>query len=65
MISEQEINRVAKASEEFKPAILAARYLADSDRVELVTPWCVLIIERERIEEFRNLSPADLEMICF
>jgi hypothetical protein len=63
MISEQEINRVAQASEGFKPAILAARYLADSDRVELVTPWCILIVERARIEEFRKLSPADLETI--
>jgi hypothetical protein len=63
MISAQEIEQATKASEGFKPAVLAVRYHADTDRVEIVTPWCTLVVDRHRIEELRGLSPHDLESI--
>ena|SRR5437762_3728619 len=63
MISAQEIERATKASEGFKQAVLAARYDADRDRIELVTAWCILIVDRQRIEELRDLSPHELETI--
>jgi hypothetical protein len=63
MISAQEIARATKASEGFKQVVLAARYHADGDRVELVTPWCILIVDRARIAELRDLSPHDMETI--
>jgi hypothetical protein len=63
MISAQEIERAMKASEGFQPAVIAARYHPESDRVELVTAWCVLFVDRARIDELRGLSPHDLESI--
>ena|ERR1700676_3593607 len=64
MISDQEIERVIKAGTEFKPALLAAKYHADTDRVELVTSWCILIVDRQRIEELRDLPLHALETIA-
>jgi len=61
MISAQEIERAAKASEDFKQAIIAVHYHRDSDRIELVTPWCVLSIDRAEIHELSGLSANDLE----
>jgi hypothetical protein len=63
MISDREIQQAIAASEHFKPAILAARYYRDSDRVEFETTWCVIIVNRNEIEEFRALSPNDMETI--
>jgi hypothetical protein len=61
MISAQEIERAVKASEGFRQAITAARYLRDTDCVELTTPWGVLIIDRAQIHELCKLSANDLE----
>jgi len=55
MISEDDIHRATVAGTRFKQAILSAKYHPDTDRLELVTPWCILIIERQRIEELRQL----------
>jgi hypothetical protein len=63
MISDQDIQRAVEASEHFKPAILSAKYYRDSDRVEFHTPWCIIIVDRSRIEEFRGVSPNDMETI--
>jgi hypothetical protein len=63
MISEQDIQRATQAGARFKQAILSAKYHGDSDRVELVTPWCTLIIDRQRINELRPLSQTDMETI--
>ena len=63
MISEQDIQRAAEASTHFKPAILSVKYHRDTDRVELQTPWCTLIIDRQRIEELRGVSQTDMETI--
>jgi hypothetical protein len=63
MISEKDIQRVVEENAQFRQAIIAARYYGDTDRVELVTPWCILIVDRQRIEEFRRVSPNDMESI--
>ena len=63
MISEQDIKRAAEASEHFKPAIISAKYYRDTDRVEFQTSWCLIIVDRHRIEEFRGISPNDMETI--
>jgi hypothetical protein len=63
MISDQEIQQAIAASEHFKPAILTARYYRDIDRVEFETPWCVISVNRNEIEEFRAVSPDDMETI--
>jgi len=63
VISEKDIQRVAEEGAQFRQAITAARYHGDTDRVELVTPWCTLILDRQRIEEFRQISPNDMESI--
>jgi hypothetical protein len=63
MISEQDIQRAAEASARFKPAILSVKYHRDTDRVELQTPWCTLIIDRQHIEELRGVSQTDMETI--
>ena len=63
MISEQDIQRAAEAGAHFKPAILSVKYHRDTDRVELQTPWCTLIIDRQRIEELRGVSQTDMETI--
>ena len=57
MISDQDIQRAVETSEHFKPAILSAKYYRDSDRVEFPTPWCIIIVDRSRIEEFRGVLP--------
>jgi hypothetical protein len=63
MISDAEIERVTNASAKFKPALLGARYHADSDRIELKMSWCTLLIDRRQIAELRDVSPHDLENI--
>ncbi len=63
MISEQDVERASEAGTQFRPAILSAKYHSDTDRVELVTPWCTLLVDRQKIEEFRQLSPIDMETI--
>jgi hypothetical protein len=52
-----------RRGQKFKQAILAAKYHRDTDRVELVTPWCILIVDRDKIEELRELSPDEMETI--
>jgi hypothetical protein len=61
MISEEEIKRATRT--QFRQAILSARYHSDIDRIELETPWCILIVDRQHIEELRTLSRTDLETI--
>jgi hypothetical protein len=63
MISEQEAQRATDAGAQFKQAILSAKYHDDTDRIELETPWCTLIVDRQRIEELRTLSQTDLDAI--
>jgi hypothetical protein len=63
MITEYEIQRATEASANFKPAILTAKYHDDTDRVELETAWCIIIVDRKRIAELRQLSPTDLATI--
>jgi hypothetical protein len=63
MISEQDIQRMVEASEQFRPAILSAKYYRDTDRIEFQTAWCVIIIDRMKIEEFREVSVDDMETI--
>src|SRR5580700_6182648 len=61
MISEEEIDQATKVGTQFKQAVLSAKYHGDTDRVELETPWCILIVDRQRIAELRTLSQTDLE----
>jgi hypothetical protein len=63
MITDRDIDRVVAASAKFKPAVLAVRYHADSDRIELRMSWCTLLIDRQQIAELRDVSPHDLETI--
>jgi hypothetical protein len=63
MISDQDIQRAMQASAQFRQAILSAKYHPDTDRVELVTPWCTLIVDRKKVDEFRELSPDDMQTI--
>ena len=63
MISEQDVKRATEAGRQFRPAILSARYHSDTDRVELVTQWCTLLVDRQRIDELRQLSPTDMATI--
>ena len=63
MISEQDVKQATDAGAQFRQAILSARYHGDTDRVELETPWCTLFVDRQRIEELRELSQTDLETI--
>jgi hypothetical protein len=63
MISEQEIEQVAKQSVDFRQLILDCRYDPEKDRVELVTPWCILIVDRAHIAELNGLSAHDMETI--
>lgn len=63
MISEEEIKQATNVGTQFKQAILSARYHSDVDRIELETPWCILIVDRQHIEELRTLSRTDLETI--
>lgn len=63
LISAQEIERATEASRDFKQAIVAARYHIHGDKIELVTPWCVLVVDRKRIPELRDISIHDMETI--
>jgi hypothetical protein len=63
MISEEDIRRATEAGTQFRQAILSARYHRDSDRLELVTSWCTLFVDRQRIEELRKLEQTDMETI--
>jgi hypothetical protein len=63
MISEQDVERATQQGARFSPAILSAKYHGDTDRIELETPWCILIVDRQRIEELRQLPQSDLEAI--
>src|ERR1700730_16548050 len=62
MISDQEIERAIKVGPH-RQAILSAKYHSDTDRIELETPWCILIVDRQHIEELRTLSRTDLATI--
>ena len=64
MISDKEIDRVVVASAKFKQALLAARYHADTDQIELKMSWCTLLVDRRQIAELRDISPHDLEAIA-
>ena len=63
MISEADIERALAASEHFKPVLVGARYLTDSDRIELEMSWCTLSIDRRQIAELRNVLPEALKNI--
>lgn len=63
MISDEDIQRAVKAGESFRPAITACKYDAESDRVELVTAWCIISVERTFIDELRDVSPAAIKNI--
>ena len=63
MISDQEIKMATTAGIKIRQAILSAKYHSDIDRIELETPWCVLIVDRQHIEELRTLSGTELETI--
>jgi hypothetical protein len=63
MISEREVQRATAEGRKFKEAIIAAKCHRDTNRVELVTPWCILIVDRDKIEELRELSPDEMETI--
>jgi hypothetical protein len=63
MISERDIKTAIEAGRHFKQAILSARYHRDSDRIEFETEWCIIIVDRHSIEEFRSLSQDDMETI--
>jgi hypothetical protein len=63
MISEQEIERVVEQSASFRQVILNCRYDPERDRVEFVTSWCTLIVDRAQIPEFNGLSAHDMETI--
>jgi hypothetical protein len=63
MISDAQIERVAATSAKFKPALIGARYHADSDQVELTTSWCTLFVDRRQIDELRDVSKHDMETI--
>jgi hypothetical protein len=63
MISDEDIRRATEGDTEATQAILSAKYHRDTDRLELVTPWCILIIDRRRIEELRQVSQTDMETI--
>jgi hypothetical protein len=63
MISEQEIKQVTELSANFRQVVLDCRYDPESDRIELVTPWCTLIVDRAQISELNGLSAHDMETI--
>ena len=63
MVSKRDIQKATAEGTKFKQAILGAKYHRDIDRVELVTPWCILILDRDKIDELRHLSPNDMETI--
>lgn len=63
MISDADIDRVVAASERFKPAIVSVRYHADTDRLELSTSWCTLLVDRREIAELRDVPQHALETI--
>jgi|SRR5579884_264805 len=63
MISKEDIRRAEAEGRKFKQAIVSAKYLEDSDRVELVTPLCTIIINRKNIEELRSISPEHMKTL--
>jgi hypothetical protein len=63
MISDQDIERMVDANQHFKPAILSAKYYRDTDRIEFQTLWCTIVVDRMKIEEFREISVDDMETI--
>lgn len=63
MIADAEIERVAANSAKFKPALIGVRYHADSDRIELRTSWCTLLVDRRQVDELRDVPKHELETI--
>jgi hypothetical protein len=63
MISKQDLRRATEQGAKFRPAILSARYHGDTDRIELETPWCILIVDRQRIAALSQLPRSDMETI--
>jgi hypothetical protein len=63
MISDADIDRVIAASERFSSALIGARYHPDSDRIELSTSWCTILVDRLQIAELRDVPRHDLETI--
>jgi hypothetical protein len=63
MISEQEISRAETDGLSFRRAIISARYLPDSDKIEIETPWCTIVIRREAIPELRDVTPEQMRSL--
>ncbi len=63
MISDQDIQRATEAGANFKPAITACKYDPESDRVELITAWCVIAVDRKCIDELRDIPPGVMKGI--
>jgi hypothetical protein len=63
MISEKEIERVTEQSANFRQIIRDCRYDPQTDRIELVTLWCTLSVDRSHIAELSALSAHDMEKI--
>lgn len=60
MISKKEIRQVAKKSAEFVQVITAARYLPGADQIKFTTPWLTFRVDRQKIDELRDVSTEQL-----
>lgn len=56
MVTEAEIQKAAKRGSRHPSMVRAFHYHQDSDKVELTTEWCTLLVDRKHIEEFRHVS---------
>jgi hypothetical protein len=63
VISDAEIERVTTASAKYKRVLLDARYLPQSDQLELTTSFGKVLVDHRRIGELQDVRPQDLETI--
>ncbi len=63
MATEAEIQNALDAGRRFIPAIIAVRYLLDSDQVAFETPWGQRVVQRADIELLRSVPMQSMRII--
>ena len=63
MVTEAEIHKATKRGSKRLTIVHAIRYHRDSDKLELTTAWCTLLVDRKHIEEFKDVSKTAMEEV--
>ena len=63
MISKEAIDAAPEVGTRLAPLVKSVRYRPTTDKIELVTSWCVISIDRKRIAVLRNIQRRQMREI--